>query len=654
MSSGLRGGGHYRADIDGLRAVAVLAVLLFHAFPGRMPGGFVGVDVFYVISGYLITGILARDHDAGKATIRRFYERRIRRIFPALIVVLLATLGGGWAMLMADQYAALGKNTAAAALFVANLAYWGEASYFDASAATKPLLHLWSLGVEEQFYIAWPLLVLAVLRRKWPLGWIIAAIAGASFAHSVYLVAADPVQAFFSPLPRLWELLAGAFLVVMERSGRKLGANAANAAALAGAVLLGASLLLISPSYPFPGLLALPTVAGTMLLVAAGPGAALNRLALAWRPAVAVGLISYPLYLWHWPLLALANVWNFEAPLPANWRVALLGAAMVLAASTYWLVEKPWRKARPALLLAGMALAGAAGAAVWAMGGIEQRPVNQDERRRFVAGYQAMHRDALQSYRPECDYLTWGTNRMRERIAASCTTAGPRGTVLLWGDSHAQALAPGLAAILPRGVALAQVTTSGCRPVLKQPKFDLFAANNVWRQACGRSNRAALAAIDRLNPEIVVMAHNEEQLSQDWDGLGRHLKALGARRVVLVGPLPQWQPSLPLVVTRAHWPLREDRIATGLSAEPIRVSAELTRRAREWRAVDYVPLTERLCNQSGCLAAIPGGGLIALDYAHLTPDGSRFVAREIIAPALGTASIGREGAPIAGRAGGGR
>ncbi|MEO8298688.1 MAG: acyltransferase, partial [Burkholderiales bacterium] len=200
--------GDYRPDIDGLRALAVVAVVCFHAFGVR--GGFVGVDVFFVISGYLITGILLRDLSLGRFSIARFYARRVRRIFPALTVVLLATLVAAWFLLWSDELQQLGKHTAAGAGFVANLMYWNEAGYFDRASEAKPLLHLWSLGIEEQFYIVWPLLLWLAARSRLPIAWVTLLLCVASFVWNVVQLPHDPTAAFYSPLGRAWELLAGA------------------------------------------------------------------------------------------------------------------------------------------------------------------------------------------------------------------------------------------------------------------------------------------------------------------------------------------------------------------------------------------------------------------------------------------------------------
>jgi peptidoglycan/LPS O-acetylase OafA/YrhL len=348
----------YRADIDGLRAIAILAVVAFHAFPGRLPGGFVGVDVFFVISGYLITSIILSDLGLGRFTLGNFYRRRMRRIFPALLVVMAASLVLGWPLLLSAEYGELGKHVAGGAAFVSNFVLYGESNYFDKAAQTKPLLHLWSLAIEEQFYIFWPLLLVAIWRWRWVA--ITSAFAMVSFAINLYLSANAPAAAFYWPIGRFWELAVGAILAGLAAQGFIGPSRWANLLSCAGMLLLVTGFALIDREKHFPGAWVLLPVVGCMLLVHAGPGAWINRHILSNRAMVAVGLISYPLYLWHWSLLSFAFLYS-NYYLPSWQKAALVALSFVLAALTYRFIETPIRfqRARPAKtrLLAGSMLA---------------------------------------------------------------------------------------------------------------------------------------------------------------------------------------------------------------------------------------------------------------------------------------------------------
>ncbi|MEY3863496.1 MAG: hypothetical protein RL183_381, partial [Pseudomonadota bacterium] len=336
----------YRPDIDGLRALAILPVVLFHAFPNLLPGGFIGVDIFFVISGYLITSILLKDIQAGSYSIKTFYARRVRRIFPALSVVLLFCLALGWIVLTAVEYRALGKHVAGGAGFIANFMFWKEAGYFDAAGDTKPLLHLWSLGIEEQFYIVWPLLLYFFAKRSWNILWMIAGVALLSFALNIVQVGVDPSGTFYSPFSRSWELALGAFLAYQAihpiASLATIIQRHKNALSFLGFILIVLGFVVINEGRSFPGWWALLPVLGSGLLIAAGPEAIFNKRVLSKRLLIGIGLISFPLYLWHWPLLSFARIIYSETP-PVDVRWVLVGTCIVLACLTYFIIEKPIR-----------------------------------------------------------------------------------------------------------------------------------------------------------------------------------------------------------------------------------------------------------------------------------------------------------------------
>ena len=339
----------YRADIDGLRAVAVLSVVGFHTFPALFPGGFVGVDVFFVISGYLITGILLGNLQERHFSFLEFYRRRIQRIFPALLVVLSACLAAGWYLLIPDEFQDVARHALASAGFVSNLLLWHHDAYFATHAQTKPLQHLWSLAVEEQFYICWPVVLWLTWRLRLNVAIIIAILAAGSFALNIAdTFSADYVRtqiAFASSHTRAWELLLGGLLAYTSTyRGRSLPYISLGNDFLttAGFVLLAFALVGISLNNAFPGFWALLPTIGTYLIIAAGPHAWLNRAVLASRPWRFVGIISYPLYLWHWPLLSFARLLT-GATLSAIVRLVVIGVGIFLAWLTYRTVERPIR-----------------------------------------------------------------------------------------------------------------------------------------------------------------------------------------------------------------------------------------------------------------------------------------------------------------------
>jgi peptidoglycan/LPS O-acetylase OafA/YrhL len=371
----------YRPDIDGLRAVAVLSVVGFHAAPGRIPGGFIGVDIFFVISGYLISSIILKGLEAGTFTFLEFYSRRIKRIFPALLVTLLACLVIGYVILLDDQLKELGKHVAGGAGFVSNLVLWGENGYFDDAAVYKPLLHLWSLGIEEQFYIVWPLLLWVAWKRRLNMVATVSAVAFASFALNLYVTGNDPVAAFYSPFTRFWELLAGAILaclgVLKSYPSQVKNQGLQSTCSLFGVFLLAIAFVYIDVTQPFPGWWALLPTVGTTIVIWAGPNAWPNRLVLSNKILVWFGLISFPLYLWHWPLLSFLRI--LEGTEIVQWkRAAAILVAIILAWLTYRLLETPVRqvfrtKATPIILVVLMSLVGLFGCYGYFVNGFEGR-----------------------------------------------------------------------------------------------------------------------------------------------------------------------------------------------------------------------------------------------------------------------------------------
>jgi len=325
-----------------LRAVAVGCVLLFHAFPNALPGGFIGVDIFFVISGYLITGLILRELDAGTFSLRQFYARRVRRIFPALCLVMTVSLGYGWIVLTSVEYEQLGRHVASGAAFLANFMFWREAGYFDNAADTKPMLHLWSLSIEEQFYALWPLLILLFWRRRLNSVVLCSLLIAGSMGYSVWLAGRDVVADFYSPVSRFWELLLGALVAYLGRTGRLEARFFTHWAAPLGLLLLASSLVLIHQGLAFPGYWAILPTLGAALVLAAGMRAHINSGILASKPIVWLGLISYPLYLWHWPLLSMARIVESQTPGVLT-RVTLLVLSVGLAWLTYRYVERPIR-----------------------------------------------------------------------------------------------------------------------------------------------------------------------------------------------------------------------------------------------------------------------------------------------------------------------
>ena len=372
------GSSTYRSDIDGLRAFSIFAVVIYHAFPALLPGGFIGVDIFFVISGYLITGLITSAQQQGQFSIANFYRRRIQRLLPTLLLVLVFCLLAGYFVLLPTEYAALGKYIGGASVFLSNVVSWSEAGYFDVDSKLKPLLHLWSLGVEEQFYVFWPLLLLLTARCRVPATVVIIFALITSFALCL-AETGDRAASFFLPQFRVWELLLGALLAVQhapgaspQREGRRLD----SVQSVVGVALMCMATVVITRESVFPGWLTLLPTLGAVLVVAANPKGWVNRAVLGNPLMVFFGKISYALYLWHWPLLSLAR--NMESGEPSTAiKCVLLVVSVLLAWLSYEFVEKRLRyhsgRATPFLLLGSLFVLGGAGIALVKCQGLPAR-----------------------------------------------------------------------------------------------------------------------------------------------------------------------------------------------------------------------------------------------------------------------------------------
>ncbi len=494
---------NYRRDIDGLRAVAVLSVIAYHYFAPILPGGFIGVDIFFVISGYLISGIIFHEIDNRDFSIVRFYRRRINRIFPALGCVLAAVMVFGWITLFPDEYTSLGRNVVASTAFVENLYLWMQAGYFDSDSAKKPLLHIWSLGVEEQFYIIYPPMLVLAHRLNILNGKFLIACCMLSLCASVLVLHYSQSADFYMPFTRYWELSVGGLLAWRERAninGQTTSRVSPTAQSCAGMLAIATGFLLIDARTPFPGTAALLPVVGAALMIAAGPLTRPNRWLLSNRAAVFVGKISYPLYLWHWPLLSFLYIVDIEKPEPPV-RVVLVVITFALACATWLLVETPIRRrfnnGRTAIvLLAVMTMIGASGWTIARSGGLDSRPVNRINTGAVVRA------SGIDS--PPLPVHDCAVPEQVARLFRNCI-ADRRGSApfILLGDSKADALYRGLISSSPPGgrwlyLGGADATTFGA-------PLPMLTANPAW----GHAQPQTRAAIDYIvgNPDIRVVLY---------------------------------------------------------------------------------------------------------------------------------------------------
>lgn len=619
----------YQAHIDGLRAIAVIAVVMFHAFPNITSGGYIGVDIFFVISGYLITSIILADLDSGRFTLSEFYFRRIRRIFPALITVLIACFVFGWFYLLADEFSLLGKHIAGGATFVSNLLLWQEVGYFDVQSESKPLLHLWSLAIEEQFYLIWPWLVIFGMRLR-RLKTVVLIFTIASLILNLICVWYFPSATFYLPLTRFWELGIGGALALYATELQELGFAKKRILATLGVILVIASMFIFKGNWTFPGFWALIPVLGSALVLLYAQSFRSLYFALSNRVLVAIGLISFPLYLWHWPLLTFYHLLD---PDHNSLVISLLVLfSFGLAALTFQYIEKPLR-IRSAKKSAGYLLL--------LMGLI------------FLLGMYTVARDGFafrkySQYDTDMRWHSWAEKACQKQYGIEpCQEQLGAEAIFLLGDSHANHLYPGLDQLWRGGV----VNIGSCIPInpdsiLSDPDFSkIVDRNNCFTKHIFTKQ---LEIIKAQNPKYVVISvawnlyfDNANLIEFSTVDIRRYQKiqkellisianiqAMGAT-VVLVENVPRNE-KLPKDFCGLRQrpepqscPIKYDQFAKGVSWQML---GELKEKNPE---IMLVKTQDLFCQQEEC-QLIQDGQLLYRDEWHLSYSGSRLVGKKII------------------------
>lgn len=597
--------------IDGLRAVAVLSVLFYHVNPAWVPGGFVGVDVFFVISGYLISGIIFREVFAtGRFDFGRFYERRARRILPAFVTVTGGTLVAGYLMLWPQDFAELAKSVAYSTLFSANIYFYLLSDYFAPAAETMPLLHYWSLGVEEQFYIFFPLVVIGLAwHPRFALAAVVA-IAAVSLVAAEWFVQTEPQAAFYLTPLRAWELLAGA-IVALPGFPRIAKRTVREGASLAGLTLIVVSFALYSDATPFPGVMAgVPVLGAAVILWAGASGSTATGWLLSLPPIRWVGLWSYSIYMVHWPIIVLTRLaWPEWGAVGNVWLVT---AAISLGALSYFLVETPFRRpsdtkhrarvlGAAAFSIASIVIAAAAGVYIPRAGGPAEK----------ILAFRNI---------PTQDLYRTGTCFLERRqkwddLSPDCLAVRGR-TILLWGDSHAAHLYRALQdALNPSGTTLLQASASACLPTVAQRR----------PLNCPSFNEGALRWIGQNKVEKVVMS---AIWPGDTDSIGKLRETIEilARQgipVVVLGPSPIFGAAVPLIVAdlingrKPHKELSKRFFAMSFKRD------EAMRAALSgMTGVTYVSLMRQLCPTGSCPLLTPEGVPLMWDSNHFTYEGA--------------------------------
>lgn len=630
----------YRPEIDGLRAVAVLPVILFHAGVSAFGGGFVGVDVFFVISGYLITTIIWAEIREQRFSILAFYDRRARRILPALFFVILCTIPFAFLWMIPQQQQEYARSIVAVALFLSNVFFWRESDYFATAAEELPMLHTWSLAIEEQFYVFFPLLLLLLARyaarATVP---VLFALTLASLALAQVMSGTRPSANFFLIPTRMWELQIGA-LCALHLATRPVARG--QALSLLGLAMVLASVFAFDDRTPFPSLYALlPTLGTALIILFAGPGTWVHRL-LSLRAMVGIGLISYSAYLWHQPLFAFARIRALDEPgLPVMLGLAAL--ALVLATLSWRFVERPFRRHRGTLASHGRTLTVAALASLAVLGfGL----AGSGGGGLFLGRFTDPDRVARleEQIRPNGGLDDCGLDRGGP---SECRTGGDP-VIAVWGDSFAAHLVEGIVASAP-DVGLVQWTMPRCGPFLNAAPY-ITRTGRSWSEACIAFNDSVLAKLEASETieYVVVSSPFRAYVTEGWtlligddlvpaspelaielfEATLDRLAAIGKHPVV-VSPTPQTGRNIGKCLARAFWLDRDpsacDFPLDNTTAVTRTTSAFLERIEQRY---PVIWLDRAMCPGDICRTTIDGNFLF-FDHGHLTKPGGRALGKEM-------------------------
>lgn len=619
----------FRQDINGLRAIAVIAVVLYHFNPSWLPGGFSGVDVFFVISGYLMTSIIFNRLENQTFTLIEFYRARGKRIVPPLALLCIVLMIFGWFQLYPSEYKALGKYGASSIAFVSNFIYANKEGYFTAAATENWLLHTWSLSVEWQFYIVFPLLILLLRKfvsRSMTKG-LLVGLSLISFALACYGAYYWPDKAFYHLPTRAWELLVGGliFLYPLELSKEK-----ATLVERLGLGLIAAGYLTVSTQDLWPSWLTLLPVLGTAFVIIA---ARQDSMITNNRIFQYLGKTSYSIYLWHWPIC----VYLYHAGLSHDTFAMLTGIlASILAGHLSYTYIEQWNKQAhrsaqmPKPIVLFMAVVLVTAGIYTSKGAVcEFRPISLSAQATFVEEH--LNIDLGNNYFDQCNAYHSLKSTGKASVVPSCVKKQNRPGIFLWGDSHAQALSLGLRHYLPSSIAFYQVASSGCKPSLTQ-----VSSQSTINKACNASNQIALTAMEQIKPDIVLIAQADKHHKTPWQDIQAKLKHLGVKKVIILGPVPQWRPSLPFTIAKRHWNeqgnyLNDRSLDKAILATNGKVKHQLAN-----GKLEFISVIDELCqdNNQSCQAKVGDQELLVFDYGHLTPQGSLFIARQVIYPKL--------------------
>jgi peptidoglycan/LPS O-acetylase OafA/YrhL len=610
----------YRSEIDGLRALAVIPVIFFHAGYSWFSGGYVGVDVFFVISGYLITSLLIEDINNDRFSLIDFYERRARRILPALFLVMLACLPFAWLTLLPDQMESFSKSLIAVSWFVSNMLFWKESGYFESASDEKPLLHTWSLSVEEQFYIFFPFILLIVFkyRRKNSAVWIFM-IALGSYFLSHFMARVDTSANFYLFLTRAWELLVGSSIALMLK---KYGLKESNIFSILGIFALIFSITVYDETLLFPSLYTLLPVLGTALILCTSGQSTLVGRILKFKGFVYIGLLSYSAYLWHQPIFAFLRVVSLDEVSHAVMPFAI-SITFVLAYISWKYIEQPFRGKDKIFERKGVFVSSGIGILLFSLIGIVGDRTNGfmmrlNEEQQKIVSYEKY--DAESQFRQGICFLD--KRESSKDFDVECVIDNKNG-YFVWGDSHAAALASGMIA---NGLIVSQRTASGCPPILNK------VIEYPSRPYCEEINKSNFELIKNSNQPVVLHANwslYKGDVVEEFSETIQLLRKGGVKNIIVVGSVPKFEPELPKILLNSNLLLNSEHSIEWSDKTISDIDRKLEAQM-SILGVKYKSPLDVLCKDGeSCKVVVDENGEyfpIAWDYGHLTLEGAKYLS----------------------------
>lgn len=621
----------YRPDIDGLRAIAVLLVLFYHVFPNSITGGFIGVDIFFVISGYLISGIILNALNENRFSFKDFFFRRIKRIYPVLMLVLFTSYVLGWFFLMPKEFKELNKHILGGVGFVANFTLWQDSGYFDSLPELKPLMHLWSLGIEEQFYLVWPLslFILWKFHSKYIFFFVFAIIL--SFITNIFFIKNYPEAVFYFPFTRFWELMMGSILALLALKKRiQLSKRVENVLSFLGFLFILIATIKLSKHSSFPGWWAiLPTIGSVFIIQSQNSW--LNKKILSNKIAVWIGLISYPLYLWHWLIISFTYFVIGDLPYKLD-RIGIIVVSFLVAWFSFRYVESPIRHAKKSgkivlNLISVSFIIGILSFSSFKLNGIPERMENK------ISNMPSELRELLnpdfggfiaKNWREHSCFLAKGENE--NTFKPECVDNSRKPLVFIWGDSHAAALYSGFKLYQDKkAFGLAQYTASACPPILNW-------VGNI-NKLCGEINNHVIKKIGEIKPDIVILHASWSWNEYDLKGIHytiEELKKANIKRILIVGQSPTWKEKVPMNIVsfyKVFGRIPNTYTDFGLTEinEALRTDRILFEMAKKSN-VEFISIFEALCSNQKCLLSTDKSILdvTSLDQGHLSESAAQY------------------------------